>query len=450
MSPLTPISRLNDAIEAGELTCAEVVAAAIERANDPSGEGARSFVARCADAEEEAQAQDVLRRCRGAASPLAGLPISIKDNIDIAGTPTPAGSTVLRSQPAAIHDAEVVRRLRSAGAVVVGRTNMSEFAFSGVGANPHYGTPLNPFERTLQRIPGGSTSGGVVSVTDGMSVAAIGTDTGGSVRIPAALCGLAGFKPTQARVSREGVFPLSRVLDCVGVIAACVEDCRIVDEILAGQPNFSPSPDPKGIRLCVLPGPLTEGCDRIVEASFERAVEALRQSGISISSETTGLFNIIGGMSARGTYPAAESWEALGHLLDTQADQFDQTIVDRIERGRSISAADLIRNNRDRSAIMATIDAILENYDCVISPTVPIIAPLLSEIAEPEGFHRINQLLLRNPSVANLLDLPSISLPCSAPGAAPVGLMLMGARQRDGRLLAIAAAVERVLRQSWA
>lgn len=443
------IKFLNDAIKTCQLDCAEIVGAAVTRMNDPASEGARTFVARNYNAEKEAKAFDILRKCHATTSPLAGLPISIKDNIDIEGQPTTAGSVVLRSQPPAKRDAAIVTRLRSAGAVIMGRTNMSEFAFSGVGANPHHGTPLNPFDRNLQRIPGGSSSGASVSVADGMSVAAIGTDTGGSVRIPAALCGLTGFKPTQARVSRTGVFPLSNALDCVGVIAARVDDCRIVDEIISGQIHTSFVQHPKLIRLCILPGPMMDTCDGIVGQSFDSSLKVLRDSGISITNSTTDIFNIMDEMGARGSYAAAEAWESLGYLMEAHGKQIDQNIVERIKRGRTITAADFIRNNRDRLKIISTIDTIFENFDCIVSPTVPIIAPRLCEIQEPANFHKINQILLRNPSAANLLDIPSITIPCNAPGKAPVGLMLMGKRHEDGMLLAIASTIEEILQSSW-
>src|ERR1700693_2729328 len=186
----------------------ELVEIALARIADPGGEGARTFVKVYADtARAAADAQDKLRQAGYVASPLAGLPVSLKDLFDVAGEQTLAGSKALDDMPAAERDAPIVARLRAAGAVLIGRTNMTEFAFSGVGINPHYGTPGNPYDRAL--IPGGSSSGAAVSVSDGGAVVAIGTDTGGSVRIPAALCGIVGFKPTQKRIPRDGAIPLS-------------------------------------------------------------------------------------------------------------------------------------------------------------------------------------------------------------------------------------------------
>src|SRR6266851_3053407 len=227
-------------LAAGRTSSRALIEAALARIAEPSGEGARSFVKVYADsARAAADAQDSLRKAGYVASPLAGLPVSIKDLFDVAGEPTLAGSTALDDRPLAQSDAPVVSRLRAAGAVLIGRTNMTEFAFSGVGINPHYGTPGNPYDRRL--IPGGSSSGAAVSVSDGGAVIAIGTDTGGSVRIPAALCGIVGFKPTQERISRDGVTPLSTTLDSIGPLANSVACCAIADAILAGAPPLAPA-----------------------------------------------------------------------------------------------------------------------------------------------------------------------------------------------------------------
>jgi len=238
-------------LAAGRTSSRELVEAALTRIADPTGEGARTFVKVYADsARAAADAQDALRRAGYVASPLAGLPVSIKDLFDVAGEVTLAGSKALDDRPPAAGDCPVVARLRAAGAVLVGRTNMTEFAFSGVGINPHYGTPGNPHDRSL--VPGGSSSGAAVSVGDGQAVVAIGSDTGGSVRIPAALCGLTGFKPTQYRVSRDGVAPLSTTLDSIGPLANSIACCAIADAVMAGEPPEPPAAAPvAGMRLAV-------------------------------------------------------------------------------------------------------------------------------------------------------------------------------------------------------
>src|SRR5215469_9067384 len=226
-------------LAAGRTTSRALTEAALARIADPGGEGRRSFTRVYETAAlATADAQDRLRGAGILLSPLAGLPVSVKDLFDVAGEATTAGSVALKDAPPAVADAPIVRRLRAAGAVIVGKTNMTEFAYSGVGINPHYGTPGNPYDRA--RVPGGSSSGAAVSVVDGCAAVAIGTDTGGSVRIPAALCGLVGFKPTQRRVPRDGAVPLSTTLDSIGPLARSVEDCAIVDAILAGEEPVVP------------------------------------------------------------------------------------------------------------------------------------------------------------------------------------------------------------------
>src|SRR6266436_1253615 len=234
---LRPIAALAQELAEGKTTSRKLVEAALARIADAGGEGGRVFTkVHAQDALLAADASDRLRKQGVVPSPLAGLPVSVKDLFDIAGDVTTAGSKILRDRSPAAADALAVARLRSAGAVVIGRSNMTEFAFSGIGINPHYGTPANPYDRVSRRIPGGSSSGAAVSVSDGMAAFALGTDTGGSVRIPAALCGIAGFKPTTARIPREGAFPLSRTLDSVGPLAPSVACCATVFQILAGEP----------------------------------------------------------------------------------------------------------------------------------------------------------------------------------------------------------------------
>src|SRR5579864_6340073 len=236
----------------GRTTSRELIEQALARIADPAGEGARTFIKVYADsARAAADAQDVLRKAGYVASPLAGLPVSIKDLFDVAGEVTLAASKALDDRPPAVQDAPVVARLRAAGAVLIGRTNMTEFAFSGVGINPHFGTPGNPYDRRL--IPGGSSSGAAVSVGDGAAIVAIGSDTGGSVRIPAALCGIVGFKPTKRRIPTDGAFPLSYTLDSIGPLAPSVAACAIADAVMAGEAPSAPAPWPAlGLRLGVL------------------------------------------------------------------------------------------------------------------------------------------------------------------------------------------------------
>src|SRR6476646_3899738 len=273
---------LAEALAAGRTSSRELVEAALARVAAPDGEGARTFIAVYADkAMAAADAQDRLRKAGYVASLLAGLPVSIKDLFDVAGERTLAGSKALDDSPPAAHDALTIARLRAAGAVLIGRTNMTEFAFSGVGINPHYGTPGNPYDRRL--IPGGSSSGAAVSVSDGGAVIAIGTDTGGSVRIPAALCGIVGFRPTQERIPRDGVTPLSTTLDSIGPLANSVACCAVADAVMAGEPPIAPPPIPtEWLRLAVPQSYVLDGLSAEVASAFADACTTLSRAGARV------------------------------------------------------------------------------------------------------------------------------------------------------------------------
>jgi aspartyl-tRNA(Asn)/glutamyl-tRNA(Gln) amidotransferase subunit A len=439
------IASLNHDIAAGRQSCAHIVQAAMARAMDEAGEGRFVFRSlRHPTAQCEATAWDVLRATGAAISPLAGLPVSIKDNIDFAGERTVGACKLLEDAPPAAQHATVVRRLLAEGAVIVGRTNMSELAFSGIGYNRFYGTPANPFDRAAQRIPGGSSSGAAISVVDGMAVAAIGTDTGGSVRIPAALCGLVGFKPTQARVPRDGVLPLSTLLDCVGPLARNVADCALLDGILANDPTPL-VPFAGKLRLCTADDAMLLHADETVRGGYERAKENLRAAGAHIVALPPGLFAEMDAYAARGSFSSAEAWERFGALIEARPHDIDARIAERIARGRTITASDWTQNLRARAEMMARFARHMQNYDALIAPTTPVVAPPIVDMVDDDKFRRANALILRNPMIANLLDAPSLTIPCHAEGNAPVGLMLIGTPMSDRHLLNIGAAMERIL-----
>lgn len=440
------IDVLSVALASGKTTSSDLVARALRRALDPGGEGERVFVRLWADeARLASRGYDVLRAANVGLSPLAGLPISLKDNFDVKGEVTTAGSPALSERAPATRDSIVVQRLRQAGAVLVGRTNMSELAFSGVGVNPHYGTPLNAYDRQSRRIPGGSSSGAAVSVQDGMSVAAIGTDTGGSVRIPAALCGLVGFKATQARIPLGGVLPLSPTLDAVGSIAATVADCGQIDEVLSGDTSdrsVSPPQPLRGRRFCILGDYLLSGLDKSVQDAFNRAVEILRMAGAQVVEIPSNYLARIATLNSLGTFPAIEGWNEFRDVVRTSGNLLDPRIRRRLEKGRDVTAATFLEIQRERSSIVECIHDAIRGFDAIIGPTVPIVAPKLDDVAEDESFDRINLLLLRNTAVANILDRPSISIPCHRQGEAPVGLMLIGEHLKDREMLSSALAIE--------
>jgi len=428
-----------------QTTSRTIVDAALERAAAPAGEGSRVFLS--LDAEGARRSADAVDRQTSRLSPIAGLPISIKDLLDVEGQVTTAASPALRNTPAAARDSAVVSRLKRAGAVLVGRTNMTEFAFTGVGINPHYGAPANPFDRAARRIPGGSSSGAAVSVTDGMCVAAIGSDTGGSVRIPAALCGIAGFKPTQNRVPLDGVFPLSPTLDSIGVLAPTVSLCAAFDAVLAAEESADlPAADLRTLRARVPSNYFLDNLDAPVADAFQHALAALFAAGLPLADIALPEIADIAAVNAGGGFAAAEAyaWHR-DHSTDLAAS--DPRVTERIMRGASISAEDLARMHVSRRDIIKRFDAKHALTDVILCPTVPIVAPPIRTLEEDvDEFRRVNGLLLRNPSVVNFLDRCALTIPCHRPGDAPVGLMLIGRHGQDRALLAIGAAVERVLR----
>ena len=443
---LPTIQQLAADLAAGRTSSRLLTEQALARIADPRGEGARAFIRVWAEqALAAADASDALRHAGIVPSLLAGIPVSIKNLCNVAEETTLAGSKALDDAPPAEDDAPVVARLRAAGAVIVGSTNMSEFAFSGVGFNPHYGTPGNPADR--KRVPGGSSSGAAVSVADGMAVAALGTDTGGSVRIPAALCGLVGFKPTARRVPIDGVVPLSTSLDSIGPLAASVECCAIVDAIFAAKPVAVPASAPLGgLRFAVPMHFVMDDLEPVVATAFERALKALSALGVRIDHIDLPELNELPKINAKGSFAAAEAYAWHHKLLERRGKDYDQLVYPRILRGKDMSAADYIELLAARADLQARVSAITSNYDAVVMPTCAIAAPTLEEVSTPDGFAKKNLLLLRNTTVGNFLDRCAISLPCHAAGELPVGFMLMGEPMADKRLLSIARSVAPVVR----
>lgn len=427
------------ALAAGETTGRALTETALEAiAADP-----RAFTRlNAARARAEADAADAARASGHAASEFAGIPVSVKDLFDIAGETTTAGSPVLAQDPPAQADAPTVARLRAAGLVVIGATQMSEFAFTGLGLNPHYPQPPNP--RAPDRVPGGSSGGAAVSVALGQALGAIGTDTGGSVRIPAAFCGLVGFKPTQRRVSRRGAFPLSTTLDSIGPIANSLACCSSLDAIIADAP--APRAPPASIGDLTLGAPtgfFLADADPAVAEAFDTALERLSRAGARIARFAFPELDRIATIYARGTIANAESFalhRRLG-LLSRRA-LYDPNVLARIEQAQAMTAADYLDMLAAREALGADADRRCRPFDALLAPTTPIFAPRIDEVAETAAFARLNQLALRNPAAVNLLDRCAVSLPIDAEGPAPAGLMVIGETMGDARLLAIAEAIE--------
>ena len=387
-------------------------------------------------------------RAAGAPLPaLAGTPISIKDLFDVAGQPTTAGSLALEPALPASSDCSVVARLRHAGAVLVGHTNLSEFAFSGVGINPHHGTPVNPLSPAdTPLIPGGSTSGGAVSVAIGAAWAALGSDTGGSIRIPAALCGLVGFKNTQRLTPLDRTIPLSSTLDTACAITRTVADAIFVHGILAARTPALPGRPLHALRFAVPRTLMLDGLEPIVAAAFDRALRALRDAGAAVEEIDLPPLLQLAGLQANGGFSAAESWAWHRRRLAEREADYDPRVALRIKRGAAISAADYLDLHRARRAWIDAVEAAARGFDALLSPTVPMLAPPIAPlVASDERFFETNARLLRNPSVVNLLDGCALSLPCPADGPLPVGLMVWGPALADDAILGASLAIEAAL-----
>jgi aspartyl-tRNA(Asn)/glutamyl-tRNA(Gln) amidotransferase subunit A len=451
------IGALREVLDAGELTSEALVERMLAKAMEQDGEGPRVYLKLYADsALAQARAYDACRQAAMPPSqfgPLAGIPISIKDLFDVAGEVTSAGSIVLRDNPPALRDAPVIERLRQAGAILIGRTNMTEWAYGAVGANGHFGTPRCVWGRMVDdgigRIPGGSTSGGAISVTDGMAVATIGSDTGGSVRIPAALNGLAGFKPTARRVPLDGAYPLSR-LDSIGPLAWTVGDCVLLDAILAGEsvPPRIESRPLRGLRLGVV-DVMRDGLDPEIARPFERALSKLSGAGAQLIDFTWGALDDYAAIHHKGGFSAAECYARHRQVLASRSNEVDPWVVARVGPGRNQSAADYIDLLNARADWIARSERAFEPFDAVIAPTVPVVAPrmkpIFDDLATLSEYFKANMAVLRNCQVINFLDGCALTLPIHVQGDAPAGLMIAGTAMSDRKVLAVGLAAETIL-----
>jgi aspartyl-tRNA(Asn)/glutamyl-tRNA(Gln) amidotransferase subunit A len=442
------LSRLADDLENGRTNARKLVDECLARIADKSGEGARAFIHVDVEAAiEAAKAMDRLREVRAAPSRFAGIPVSVKDLFDIRGQVTRAGSRALEDSAPAEADAPVVARLRRAGFIVIGRTNMTEFAFSGIGINPHYGTPKSTWQRSVGHVPGGSSSGAAVSVADGMVHGALGTDTGGSCRIPAAYNGIVGFKPTQRRIPLEGGVPLSFTLDSFGPLARTAQCCAVLDAVLADEPERPLQPRPiKGMRLAVPTTVALDDLDDEVARSFDRALESLSRQGALIERIAVPEFLDVGVMNTKGGFAAAESYAWHRYLIVSHGDVYDPRVSLRIMRGETISAADYIELLGMRKSLIARANVRLAPYDALVMPTTAITPPRIADLADDKAFTKANLLSLRNCTLINMIDGVAISLPCHREGDAPVGLMLAASGGSDRLIFELAAAMEGVIR----
>ncbi|WP_029586489.1 amidase [Bradyrhizobium sp. URHD0069] len=448
MPNIPTLATLADDLENGRTSARKLVDECLARIADSSGEGARAFIHVDAEAAiEAAEAMDRLREVKAAPSRYAGIPLSIKDLFDIKGQVSRAGSRALEDSPPAEADAPAVARLRRAGFVVIGRTNMTEFAFSGIGINPHYGTPKSAWQRSVGHVPGGSSSGAAVSVVDRMAHGALGTDTGGSCRIPAAYNGIVGFKPTQRRVPLDGAVPLSFTLDSIGPLARSVTCCAVLDVVLANETVAPLQPRPiRGMRLAVPTTVALDELDDAVARTFERALEVLSRQGALIERIAVPEFLDVAQLNAKGGFAAAESYAWHRYLIVSKGDVYDPRVSMRILRGESLSAADYVDLLGARKSLIARAAARLAPYDALILPTTANTPPRIADLADDKAFTKANLLSLRNCTLINMIDGCAISLPAHRESEVPVGLMLAASGGADRRIFELAAGMEAAIR----
>ncbi len=434
----------------GSTTARQLVDDCLAAIEDPAGEGQRAFLAVAGvQARATADGYDAIRAAGGALPPFAGIPVAIKDLCDIEGEVTTAGSTVLGDCAPATADAPVVARLRAAGFIVIGRTNMTEFAYSGLGLNAHYDTPRSPWDRENGRIPGGSSSGTAVAVADGMAVVGLGTDTGGSCRIPAAFCGIVGYKPTARRVPLDGVVPLSSSLDSIGPLGRTVDCCAIVDDIFSGGSGLISEDEtsPERVRLAVLSDVVLDGMDPTVGAAYHDALVALSEASVTLVDVPFPELGELAHINRMGGLAAAEAFAWHQDLIASRGDEYDQRVRTRIEPGGAATAAYYIEVQQARQRLIAAAESRLGRLDAFVMPTVAMVPPSVESFDSDDRdyYSTQNMLALRNTSIGNFLDSCSISIPVAAADSAPVGLMLMGLPMADRELFTVARTLERIL-----
>ncbi|MBP6345507.1 amidase [Neisseriaceae bacterium CLB008] len=436
----TDITSVQSLLANGKVNSVELAQESLQKIKQHHQEGGKAWVSVDEAAVlAQAEAADAQRRAGYVASPLAGIPVSIKDSFDVKGEVSAAGSKLFAQQGAATEDAPAISALRAAGAVLVGRTNMSEFAFSGLGYNPHHGTPCHP-ERP-EAIAGGSTSGGAVSVAGGMVLAGLGSDTGGSLRIPAAFCDVVGFKPTAARISRKGVVPLSHSFDSIGAITHSVRDCGLVDAALSGQAHALTAAPLAGLRLFVTEDYVLDQLAPAVAAAYSRSLTKLSQLGARIVPFAFSELHRIPEINAAGGLTAAEVWSEHQDFFDEVRAEYDPLVATRIERGRHISAGDYLRVQQQRAGLIELAQSRLAYADAWLMPTVAIEPPQLADLADEARFFSLNALALRNTTVLNFLDGCAVSLPLGQ----GLGLSVGGMAGQDEHILNVALSIEQAL-----
>ena len=444
------LRELSAALRSGQTSARQLVDAALERAHQSKS----VFTSINPGLVHLANTIDQTGRTSQNRTPLAGIPIALKDLFNIRNEVTLAGSIVRKHYAQAEDaDAEVVAPLRDAGLLFFGRTNMSEFAYSGIGINAHYGTPLSIWDRASGRLPGGSSSGSAVAVAEGIVCASLGSDTAGSCRIPAAFNGVVGVKPSHGRMSLTGIYPLSPTLDAPGPIAIDVDSCFILDQLMCGRvkptgplPRLQPRPV-ESLKLVIPESGVMEGLDGEVQTAFDNALEALRAAGADIRYAPLPVLEQCMEFFATRAIALYEAWQHHRDMLKQHGNEYDPFVSVRISSGVNISEQEQQGRYRDIALLglrfaeqYAQLDA-----DAIIYPTVACVPPAISETGNMDDARAVNLKCLRNTATANYFDGCSMSLPCHRTGEAPIGFMLSTINGNDEELYSIAAGVEAVL-----
>jgi aspartyl-tRNA(Asn)/glutamyl-tRNA(Gln) amidotransferase subunit A len=444
------LSDLSGQLARGETTSFALVQECLDRIRDPAGQGGRTFT--LVDAEhaiESAKAMDILRAAGVEPSPYAGIPVSVKDNFDVAGQRTRAASRVLADAAPATHDAPAVRRLRQAGLVLIGRTNMTEFAFSGIGLNATHGTPLSAWQRSVGRVPGGSSSGAAVSVADGMAHAALATDTGGSSRIPAAFNGLVGFKPTASRVPTTGTVPISRTLDSVGFIGRSVSCCAILYAVAADREALPEPALPLARCRFAVPAPLLErAMDAEVRQAFEAALRTVAARGATVQLLPFETLALAAAINSDGGIAAIEAHAWHNRHIEAKAALYDPGVLSRIVLGRDSTSEAYLFKLAQRQAFQQGVERELEGFDAMLFPTAGLLPPPLRQLQDdPGAYEAANAEALHNSRLVNLMDGCAVSVPMPSASGAPVGLTMACTSGCDAWLLRCASAIELALNE---
>ena len=444
------LRQLSAALRSGHTSATQLVEDALQLAEQSQS----VFVSLNPGLLSLAQSIDRARAEGKATAPLAGIPIVLKDLFNVRNELTLAGSAVRRHYAQAEDaDAEVVTPLREAGLLFLGRSNMSEFAFSGIGKNPHFGTPRSIWDRATGRLPGGSSSGSAVAIGEGIVAAALGSDTAGSCRVPAAFNGVVGVKPSFGRLSLAGVFPLSPPLDAPGPIAVDVDSCYILDQLMSHRaapaddlPRLS-AVEATQLRLVIPESRVMQDLDDAVGAAFENAVVALDEAGATIRRVPMPLLDECDDFFLQRPVVAREAWDLHRDMLARHGDEYDPLVSLRIRAGAEVSDSEQQSRYTERARLVAEFEREFAGLqtDALLYPTVACLPPPIAATEDAEQMRLINLRCLRNTATVNYYDGCAISLPCHAKGEAPVGLMLAAASGHDESLYRIAAAVEAIL-----